>query len=114
MISSNSAWSCACAAKATKRPAQELLERFGHTGQPVVIQDTASLQLPALNRLAREMLIIPLRREGRPLAILFGGDKRNGDQIHSGDAKLCDSLANNLTIFLHNMMMYEDVQAMFL
>lgn len=92
----------------------ELLDRFGHAGQPVVVEDIAQLELPALSRLTRELLVIPLRREGRPLAILFGSDKHSGDQLHSGDSKLCDSLANSLTIFLHNMMLYEDVQAMFL
>lgn len=97
-----------------KHIGHNLLERYGLEREPVIVDDTRNLDLPPIWRLARDLLIIPLRsNEGRPLGILFGGDKAGVRQITSGDSKLCDSLASSLTIFLQNTMLYGDVQAMF-
>ncbi len=91
-----------------------LLDRYREASGPQVVDDTRTLGISVLPRIARDLLVVPLRLDGRPIAILFGGDKRNGAQITSVDSKLCDSLANSLTIFLQNTMLYEDVQAMFM
>ncbi|HEX7010725.1 MAG TPA: HD domain-containing phosphohydrolase [Phycisphaeraceae bacterium] len=97
-----------------KQLGQRLMERFGAEAEPTVIDDTASLDLPPLSRLARNLLLVPLRRKGQPLGVLVGGNKLDGTAISTVDSKLCGSLASSLSIFLDNRMLYEDVQAMFL
>ncbi len=87
-----------------------------HQPQPMVIEDTAALgpDLSGLARVARNVLVVPLMSEQRRVGIFFGGDKLDGSHISSVDAKLCNSLANSLAIFLQNRMLYEDMQAMFM
>ncbi len=90
-------------------------EAAEHTDErPMIVDDTSAVGIEPLPRLASNLLSVPLRVEGRALAVLFGGDKLDADQITMVDYKLCDSLANSLTIFLENLMLYEDVNAMFL
>jgi HD-GYP domain-containing protein (c-di-GMP phosphodiesterase class II) len=81
---------------------------------PQVSEDVASLGLTHFNRIATNALIVPLTQEHRRLGVLLGGDKIDGSHISSVDSKLCGSLANSLSIFLENTMLYEDMQAMFL
>lgn len=92
----------------------QLMERFGGSDQPMIIDDTTALEIPILGRIARNLLVIPLRSENQPLGILYGGEKLDESHITTVDSKLCDSLANSLTIFLENMMLYGETQAMFL
>jgi len=94
--------------------AAQLLERYADASAPVIIDDTTTLGLPDLAGAAGNLLVVPLRREGDTLGLLFGGDKLDAAHISSIDSKLCDSLANSLTIFLENLMLYEDAQAMFM
>jgi len=94
--------------------AAQLLERYADASAPVIIDDTTTLGLPDLAGAAGNLLVVPLRREGESLGLLFGGDKLDAAHISSIDSKLCDSLANSLTIFLENLMLYEDAQAMFM
>ncbi len=93
---------------------RRLIDLYGLSDHPVIIDDSKVLGIPTLTHLAESLLIVPLRNDDGSLGILFGGDKIGNQQISSIDSKLCDSLANNLSIFLDNMMLYEDVQAMFL
>lgn len=81
---------------------------------PAIVEDTTALGIDHLSKLTQQLLIVWLMREGRPLGILFGGDKTDGTSISSVDSKLCNSLANSITIFLENMMLFEDMQAMFI
>lgn len=101
-------------AASLKRLGRELLARFGASDEPIIVDDASSLNLPDFDRLATTLLIVPLHLQGKPLGVLFAGDKTDHAPISSIDSKLCDSLSNSLTIFLDNMMLYEDMHAMFL
>lgn len=92
----------------------QLLDRYADTPQPVIVDDTTTLALPDLVGAAGNLLVVPLRREQRTLGLILGGDKLDAAHISSIDSKLCDSLANSLTIFLENLMLYEDSRAMFM
>ncbi len=94
--------------------AAELLKRFANATAPVIIDDTTTLGIPELLGSAGSLLVVPLRREDGTLGLMIGGDKLDAANITSVDSKLCDSLANTLTIFLENLMLYEDAQAMFM
>ena len=91
-----------------------LFERYAEATEPVVIDDTQSLNIPQLPDLAQSLLVVPLRTQGKTLGLLIGGDKLDGSALTSVDSKLCDSLASTLAIFLENRMLYEDMHAMFL
>jgi HD-GYP domain-containing protein (c-di-GMP phosphodiesterase class II) len=92
---------------------RQLMTRFG-AGGSVIVNHVPSLNIHSLNALAQRMLIVPIVREGRPLAILFGADKRTGSELSSVDSKLVTSAAQNMGIFLENAMLYEDMQDMFM
>ena len=97
-----------------KRMGRKLLHRFGHAQEPVIIDDASTLSMSETADLATALLIVPLHLQGKPLGILFAGNKSDNAQINSVDSKLCDSLGSSLSIFLDNMMLYEDMHAMFL
>ena len=84
------------------------------TPQSFVIEDIAMLDIPMSQRVGQNLLAVPLVFDQRQLGILFGGDKANGSAINSIDAKLCNSLANSLAMFLRNMMLFDDMHAMFM
>lgn len=96
------------------RIGRALMEQFDERPEPMVIDQTHSFDVPGLDRLADNLLIVPLRSEKQTLGILFGGDKVDGTGLSSVDSKLCDSLASSLAIFLENRMLYDDMQAMFM
>lgn len=83
-------------------------------GKQQIIDDTKSLKIPHVPTLARQLLVVPLVRENKRFGTLIGGDKSDDTNISSVDAKLCNSLAIGLTIFIENTMLYEDMHAMFL
>ncbi len=91
-----------------------LMRRQSVTTGPLVVDDTQTLGIPTLNRLAGQLLVVPLLREDKPLGLLFGGDKIDESHISSVDSKLVNSLANSLSMFLENMMLFEDMSSMFL
>ncbi len=99
-----------------------LIKRFGHilllqqraTTEPLIIENTEELGIPHLSRVADHLLVVTLMRNGVPFGVLFGADKQDGRHITSADAKLCNTLANSISIFLQNMMLYEDMQTMFM
>ena len=93
---------------------RRLLEAASADSEPRVVDDTAVLDLPQLHAIASSVLIVPLMFENRPLGIIVGADKTSGEQITSVDANLCKSLANSLSVFLENVMLYHDMQTMFL
>ena len=80
------------------------------------IYDDAPAQVPHMPAdLCRHLMVAPLRLEGgKLLGLIVAGDKIDSEQLTSEDAKLCDSLGKGLTIFLENLMLYEDTQDMFL
>jgi HD-GYP domain-containing protein (c-di-GMP phosphodiesterase class II) len=93
---------------------RRLLQQRNGDQKPAIIEDTTTIDVHGLPELANNVLVVPLTHEHRTLGILFGGDKLDGSQISTVDSKLCSSLANSLSIFLQNLMLYEDMQAMFL
>jgi len=90
------------------------LARQQPRSEPIIIDDTGTLDIPDAPHFSRNLLVIPLRTEQQVLGVLFGGDKIGSDQITTVDSKLCNSLAASLTIFLENKMLYSDVQSMFM
>ncbi len=95
-----------------RRLGRLLMQRYpGEAGVdgPVIVDDTAALQLPILHRIARDLLLVPLVRDGKTLGLLFGGDKLDGTHLTSVDSKLCHALAHSLAMFLENVMLYEDM-----
>ena len=103
-----------CEAAVIKDVSHQLLALQADCSEPSIIDDSRNLNIPPLSDLARNLLIVPLTREGETFGILFGGDKLTGSHIDSVDSKLCDALANSISIFLQNAMLYEDAQAMFM
>jgi HD-GYP domain-containing protein (c-di-GMP phosphodiesterase class II) len=103
-----------CSVDVLKTVGRQLLARQPEGGIPRVIDDTRTLGMQHVSDLARHLLIVSLQRDGKPMGILFGGDKLDGTHMGSVDSKLCNSLANSISIFLQNTMLYEDMQAMFL
>ncbi len=92
----------------------ELMQRLGDNPESMVVDDTQSFGIKQLATIADDLLVVPLRSERQQLGILFGSGKLDGTTLSSVDSKLCDSLANSLTIFLENRMLYDDMQAMFM
>ncbi|MEX2544243.1 MAG: HD-GYP domain-containing protein [Phycisphaeraceae bacterium] len=98
-----------------QRAGRMLMERYATVSQPVVVDEVGELGIAGLDELTRSVLVVPLRDENaRLLGLLLGGDKLDGTTINTVDLKLCGSLGSSLSIFLRNMMLYEDMQAMFL
>lgn len=86
-------------------------EPFNEKAQ--VINDTDQVQIGPMSQLAKRLLVVPLRIKGACLGILFGGDKIDHSALTSMDATLCSSLANSITIYLQNTILYEDMESMF-
>jgi len=97
-----------------KRIGAILMQRQTPGQPPLVVDDTQTLHIPYLPRLAGQLIVVALVREDKQLGILFGGDKIEGGHISSVDSKLCNSLAASLSMFLENLMLFEDMSAMFL
>jgi HD-GYP domain-containing protein (c-di-GMP phosphodiesterase class II) len=99
---------------ALRRMGLELLRHHPGRSAPVVIEDTRTLPIPGLHSLSHDLLVVTLASDDNALGVLFGGDKLDASPISSIDSKLCNSLAGSLSIFLDNLMLYEDMQAMFM
>jgi len=97
-----------------RRIGQQLMQKAMEPGRPVVIDDTTTLGIPFLPRIAKSLLIVPLVVEQEPIGLLYGAEKCDGSHISSVDSKLCNSLANSISIFLENLVLYGDMQGMFL
>lgn len=100
-------------AKPIRQLGRELMQKYGGSAETTIIDDTAVMDGVA-NRVGKNLLIVPLVREGQTLGVLFGGDRTNNEHIDSVDATLCASLCNTLAIFLENLMFLEDAQSMFI
>jgi len=96
-----------------RRLGLQLILRFGQHTQPVLVEEAASIGLPVLPSAVNNLLVVPLRSQNGPVGVLFGGDRTDGKPLTSSDAKLCDSLANSLTIYTQNLVLYEDMHGMF-
>lgn len=97
-----------------KRVGSSLLSRGIDVTKPLIIDDTNEAGIPGLSAMSRDLLVVPLSTDQRLLGVLFAGEKNDGTAIDAIDAKLCSALANSLSIFVENVMLYDDMQAMFL
>ncbi|MEL7089465.1 MAG: hypothetical protein AAGL98_13670, partial [Planctomycetota bacterium] len=86
---------------APKQLGPKLLDLYGDSTKPVIIDDTEGL-CPEISNRDKSLLVVPLRRNNGLLGVLFGGGRRDGQHLTSIDAKLCASIGNNLAIFLEN------------
>ena len=93
---------------------RQLMQKLIDTDAPRVFDDPRRSGLAGLDRLADNLLAVPLHGDGSRLGILLAGDKLDGTAITSVDSKLCDSLASTLAIFLRNTILFADTQSMFL
>ncbi len=93
---------------------RELLKLNAHDGAAIIIDDTATTQIPELSQIASQLLVVFMQREDKTFGVLIGGDKLGGEHISSVDSKLCSSLANSLSIFIENRMLFQDMAAMFM
>lgn len=98
----------------TQRIGHALIARFEDGGEPTILEDGDLRALPELASLTDSALVLPLTGQDKTLGILIALGKLDGTSHTSVDAKLCDSLVNSLCVFLDNVMLYEDVQSMFL
>ncbi len=79
-----------------------------------VIDDTSSLSVPGVAELSCRLLVAPIPMDGKSLGVIFSPDKLDGLQLTSVDSKLVSAAGQNLSIFLENAMLYDDVQEMFM
>ena len=98
----------------TQHIGHALIERFQDGGEPAILEADDLRTLPELASRTKSALVLPLTGQDKTLGILIALGKLDDTPHTSVDAKLCDSLANSLCVFLDNIMLYEDVQAMFL
>lgn len=97
---------------AVRRLGFNLLSTIDSSG-PQIIDDTRAM-LPQAADISRDLLVVPVPFENGYIGVMYGGERLDHEPMTSIDAKLCASLCNNLSIFLENMMLFEDAQAMFL
>ena len=91
-----------------------LTVRMQDNPSPMILDDTGQLDIPGIERLGGNLLVVPLVVEGRVLGVMYGGDRVDGEMLSSIDAKLCESFAGSLAIYLENHILYGDSQSMFL
>ena len=80
----------------------------------IVRTEQAGQKIENLVALSDRLLIVPLQGEHRPMGVIIGADKVDDTELSSIDTKLVNSLAQNITIFLENAMLYDDLQDMFM
>lgn len=91
-----------------------LIEAMRGRTEPVVMDDAGVLGIPGLDRFAHSMLLTPLHIDGKTLGLLYGADKiKTGHGLSTVDSKLCASLGSSLSIYLKNVLLYEDMHSMF-
>jgi HD-GYP domain-containing protein (c-di-GMP phosphodiesterase class II) len=79
-----------------------------------IVTDVAAFGLPELAHRIDRMLIVPLVCERQILGVIMGAEKLDGSGLSSIDSKLVNSLAQSISIFLENSMLYNDLQDMFM
>ena len=94
--------------------ARLLIGRCGGIDESLIVSDPASLEIADLEAGVESMLVVPLVRDNKHLGVMFGADKTDATDLSSVDSKLATSLGQSMAIFLENMLLYEDVQDMFM
>lgn len=80
----------------------------------IVVADTSQNELSIMADVAEQMLIVPIQVSDRVVGVLFAADKRGSREVSSVDSKLATAAAQNMGIFLENVMLYEDAQDLFM
>lgn len=91
-----------------------MIQQDRATHGPELLDQSHFSQVPNLQKAVNQVLVISLSRGDQQVGVLLAGDKANRGPISTTDATLCSSLAGTLSIFLENVMLFEDSQAMFL
>jgi len=78
------------------------------------VRECAQLNCPELSQITGRILFAPLKCDGKSLGLIFGAQKLNDEELSSVDSKLVTSMAQSISIFLTNAMLYEDLQDMFM
>jgi len=99
----------------------EVLREIGTTlmrqrpfgGALAILENPRSIEREHFPDHARQMLVVPMAGDGEALGVIFAGSRISDQTISSADAKLCNSLASSLSMFLENLMLYEESQEMF-
>ncbi len=106
---------CSIEADEISRVGPALLEAMHGRTSPVILDDAKVLSIPGLDQVASSLLITPLHVDGRPLGLLYGADKiGHGMGLSTVDSKLCASLGSSLSIYLKNVLLFEDMHSMFI
>lgn len=103
-----------CPEKKMTEIGHELLYSYLKKGGQFVVDDVGVLGVDGLDKLAKSMLIYPMMRESKPMGLFFGADKTDGMEFDSVDSKLVVSLAQNVSVFLDNVSLYDDLRNMFM
>ena len=83
--------------------------------QACIVTDVAEFGFPELRDQVECAMFVPLTTETGVLGAILGGDKTTTDsELSTIDSKLVTSLAQSITIFLENLMLYDDLQDMFM
>jgi len=90
--------------------ATELMKQLDAKRQALLINDmTARPDFAFVSTRARQLLAVPLERDGELLGVLFCVDKAGAD-FDTVDAKLLASIANEAAIYLENAKLFQDVR----
>ena len=106
---------CAYDLAGIRKIGPQLIDVMESRLKPVVLDDARVLGIPGLEHHAQNLLITPLHVEGKQLGILYGaGNNDQGSGFSTIDSKLCASLGSSLSIYLKNLLLFEDMHSMFL
>jgi HD-GYP domain-containing protein (c-di-GMP phosphodiesterase class II) len=82
---------------------------------PMVLEPAVNPAHAGFARLGQTVLVHPVSRDKKVIGVLIAGEKRGPDPaISSVDMKLLGATATNMAIFLENVALYDDLNAMFL
>ncbi|MEM1027090.1 MAG: HD domain-containing phosphohydrolase [Planctomycetota bacterium] len=104
----------ACDQAKIREVADALTLKLRDKPSPLILDDVTEMGVAGLEELGKNLLVVPLVIEGEVLGVMFGGDRLDGEMLSSIDAKLCESFAGSLTIYLENHILYGDAHNMFL
>ncbi|MCF8043871.1 MAG: HD domain-containing protein, partial [Desulfarculaceae bacterium] len=96
-----------------------LLARVAQTGQPLITQDAASLNLNPKNLIIRKyqpqaIVILPLTAQGGVIGILAADRPEGTAMVTSADRDYLEVFANQVALAIENARMYRDLKESFL
>jgi HD-GYP domain-containing protein (c-di-GMP phosphodiesterase class II) len=94
--------------------ARHAMAQLNAADEAKIVTDVASFGLPQLADHVARILVVPLAAEGKVVGLILGAEKADGSGLSSIDSKLVNSLAQSISIFLENSMLYDDLQDMFM